>query len=329
MYLGILIFLLNSFLGFLTIYKKRTLESTVFGIFASSFGLWALSIYATLETSSLIWGRTAFFAAIMGIGSLFFFSYIFPGNKKTSFCTLILILASPVFFCIATLTNLMLRDVTIVNNSIIGTYGPVMTLYQIFAPVYIFGSIYIIYKKFRKATYQDRNKIGYVFLGVTLFVGPAVLTNAVLPLWFGINSLNSFGPVFSIFMVISITYAIIRHQFLDIKIIIQRGLVYSILLSSITSLYICIVFTLEYFFHSNDETMVFISALLTTIVGIFGVPPLKLYFQKLTDPIFFKDTYDYATVLTELTDILNNNIVLDTIVQKTETVLLRALVRYK
>jgi hypothetical protein len=324
MYLGIIIFLLNSFLGFLTIYKRRTLESIVFGIFASSFGLWALSIYVTLATSSLLWGRTAFFGAILGIGSLFLFSFIFPGNKKISPRKLLIILAPPVFFCAATCTNLMLQDVAIVANSIIGTYGPVMTMYQLFAPIYIFGSIYIIYKKYRKATYQDRNKIGYVFLGVTLFVGPAVLTNAVLPLWFGINSLNGTGPIFSIFMVVSITYAIIRHQFLDIKIVIQRGLVYSFLITCVTITYEALVFTFEHILKGSSQST-FIGALATTLIGIFGVPILKDYFQKITDPIFFKGSYDYATVLSKLTDELNKNISLDSIIEKTTAILMSSL----
>lgn len=324
MYLGIIIFLLNSFLGFLTIYKRKTLESVVFGIFASSFGLWALSIYVTLATSSLLWGRTAFFAAILGIGSLFLFSFIFPGNKKISLLKLLIILAPPVFFCAATCTNLMLKDVAIVANSIIGTYGPVMMMYQLFAPIYIFGSIYIIYKKYRKATYQDRNKIGYVFLGVTLFVGPAVLTNAVLPLWFGINSLNGTGPIFSIFMVVSITYAIIRHRFLDIKIVIQRGLVYSFLITCVTTTYEALVFTFEHLLKGSSQST-FIGALATTLIGIFGVPILKDYFQKITDPIFFKGTYDYATVLSKLTDELNKNISLDSIIEKTTAILMSSL----
>jgi signal transduction histidine kinase len=167
--------------------------------------------------------------------------------------------------------------------------------------------------------------VKYVLLGWTTFLTFAVITNAILPLITGSAIWSKFGPLASVFMSASISYAIIRHEFLDIKIIIQRGLVYSLLLSIITAVYLFLIFTFEYFFHSDDGTMILISAFLTTLVGIVGVPPLKAYFQKITDPIFFKDTYDYATVLSELTDILNNNIVLDTIIEKTESTLLRAL----
>ncbi|MFZ2253002.1 MAG: GAF domain-containing sensor histidine kinase [Minisyncoccia bacterium] len=211
----------------------------------------------------------------------------------------------------------MVKTVTVVNGSITGTFGWAMSIYQLFAPVYIFGGIYTIFKKYKRVSFLEKIKIKYALIGISLFVGPAVITNAVLPLWFNVYSLNSVGPLFSILMVSFISYAIVRHQFLDIKIIIQKGLIYSVLLSVIISTYIFLVFTFEYLFAKSSEVSILISALITTLVGIFGVLPLEKYFQKATDRFFFKDTYDYAEVLGSLTDVLNTNIALDTIVEKT------------
>lgn len=302
-------------------YKKRTLEGVIFSIFSISFGLWALSIYITLLSSSLFWSRTAFLGAILGIGSLFIFSCIFPGNRYLSKKQLLAITFIPIFLSLNIYTDMMIRTVDVVNNSITGTFGPLMIIYQIFSPIYIFGSMYIIFKKYKTSPEQEKNKLRYVLLGISLFVGPAVITNAVLPLWFKIYSLNSLGPIFSILMIVSISYAIIRHQFLDIKIVIQRGIIYSILLTTITGVYVFFVFSFELFFSKSNETSVFISALITTLVGIFGVPPLKKYFQKKTDRIFFKNAYDYKEVLSSLTDALNTNIVLDSITEKTANIL--------
>ncbi len=321
LYLGLFLFLLNITLGLFTIAKKRTLESLFFGIFTFGVGLWALGIYATLASGTLFWGRTSFLGAIIGIGSLLLFSLVFPDNKTTSKKILFLLSLPTLLLSFNIYTDLLIKSVTVINNSITGTFGPLMSLYQFFAPLYIFGSIFIIFKKYRKAFSQERNKIGYVLLGILISMGIAVITNAILPLWFKIYSLNSVGPFFSICMVSLTTYAIIKHQFLDIKIVIQRGIIYSILLSSITATYLSFVFTLEYLFHQTNETVVFISALVTTLIGIFGVPPLQLFFQKITDRIFFKDKYNYAKVLDMLTEVLNKNIILETITNKTSELL--------
>jgi signal transduction histidine kinase len=326
LYLGIIIFLLNAFLGVFTIYKSRTFESFIFGIFSLCFGIWVLSIHMTLTTGSLFWGRTAFVGAIGGIGSLFIFSFIFPGNRpiSSSFLTTLLI---PIILLEAfSYSSFFISSVKVIDKSITETFGPLMGVYKFYAPVYIFGAVYVIFRTYlRSKEYAKRLRIKYALLGISLFVVPAVLTNAVLPLWFNIYTLNSIGPFFSICMVGFISYAIVRHEFLDIRIIIQRGVVYTALLSTITGIYISILFTFEYVFKDATDMSVFISALITTILGIFGTPTLKRYFEKVTDPIFFKDRYDYGTVLSDLTDVLNKTIILETIINKTTSILSNAL----
>ena len=220
----------------------------------------------------------------------------------------------------------MVTSVVVTGNSIGGTFGPLIHFYRFYAPLYIILGIGTIIFSYRHTnSYTEKNQIKYVLLGVSLFLIPAGITNAVLPLWFKIYTFNGFGPLFSFFMLAAIAYAIIRHQLLDIKIVIQRGLIYSILLGIVAGVYLSLVFILEYFFNEFYTSSVLMSAFVTTLIGIFGVPPLKLYFQKITDPIFFKDTYDYASVLRELTDILNQNITTEGIIEKSSAIIASAL----
>jgi hypothetical protein len=278
-------------------------------------------------TSALFWTQASFPPALyMGL-SILLFSYVFPISRPRNKITIPLYVILVVFFSLASMSSLIIKDVSIqhgigVSDVTVGILYPgilILLLLLIIHPTYIF------IKNIKTLQGKNKDQVKYVLLGWTTFLTFAVITNAILPLITGSAIWSKFGPLASVFMSASISYAIIRHEFLDIKIIIQRGLVYSLLLSIITAVYLFLIFTFEYFFHSDDGTMILISAFLTTLVGIVGVPPLKAYFQKITDPIFFKDTYDYATVLSELTDILNNNIVLDTIIEKTESTLLRAL----
>jgi hypothetical protein len=320
-FLGILIFVLNLSLGFVTFYQKRTLEAKIFSTFAVGFGVWAFSVYRTIETSSLFWGRTAFAGAITGIGSIFLFSLIFPGNKAISKKILFFISLPTVLLLVATYTNLMITSVKVLNGAISGTFGPLMKLYQFFAPIYIFGSLFVIFKKYKKAYREEKIKIMYAFIGISLFVGPAVITNAVLPLWFNIYSLNTIGPIFSICMVSFISYAIIRHQFLDIKIIIQRGLVYSVLFSFIVILYISTLFTVEHLLPIDHDRTLLLVSIITTAFGIFTVPYLNRLLEKVTDPIFFKGRYNYADTVALLTKTLNDTISLTSIVKKTTSIL--------
>jgi signal transduction histidine kinase len=324
--LGIFTFLLNSSLGLFTIIKRKNNEGFVFGLFAIAVSLWVLGLYSTLIEGTLFWGRFAFMGAVLGIGFLLLFSLVFPNNKKISLFKKIIVTVPMISLSVASMTNLMIKDVHVESGTITGTFGPLMLIYQVYAPLYVLLSVSIFISSYRKATdTTQRNQILYALLGLFLFMIPAVITNAILPLWFKIYDLNAFGPVFSMCMIGFIAYAIIRHQFLDIKIIIQRGLIYSILLGIVAGVYLSLVFILEYFFNEFYTSSVLMSAFVTTLIGIFGVPPLKLYFQKITDPIFFKDTYDYASVLRELTDILNQNITTEGIIEKSSAIIASAL----
>jgi signal transduction histidine kinase len=159
---------------------------------------------------------------------------------------------------------------------------------------------------------------------MSLFAFPATLTNVILPLWFNSYSLNALGPAFSVCLVGFVSYAIVRHQFLDIKVIIQRGLIYTLTLSMIVSVYIMLIFTTEYLLNFGEQG-VFLSAFITTLIGIFGVPPLTVFFKKISDPFFFKNSYDYAQTIKELTDTINATLSREKIVEQSTQTLTRTI----
>src|SRR3989339_685989 len=126
----------------------------------------------------------------------------------------------------------------------------------------------------------------------------------LLPL-FGEYRYYSAGSLSTIFMIAFISYAILRHQLLDIKIVIQRGLIYSVLFSFVAVVYILGVLILGLIFQGITNLTMIIVGLLTTGAGIYGIPPLDRFFRRATDRFFFKDKYDYSEAIYELSGILN------------------------
>ena len=135
-------------------------------------------------------------------------------------------------------------------------------------------------------------KILFVIYLAFLFSG--LMTNWILPVYFQVFIFNALGPTISLIVVGGILYAITRHRFLDIRIVIQRGLVYTSLLVMVIGFYLTTVFISGYIFQKITDVTIFISAGLTVVVCVFGVPPLRCYFEKITDKFFFKDKYDYS-----------------------------------
>jgi len=133
-------------------------------------------------------------------------------------------------------------------------------------------------------------RLKYIFIAISVFGLGAI---DYFPK-FGLN-IYPFGCFFFLIFSSITTYAILKHNLLDINIVIRRGLIYSILATLITVLYFLIVFLSENLFRG---LVGYKSIPLTlTIVAIFIMlfQPLKNRIQSFVDRFFFKGTQEEIT----------------------------------
>ena len=216
--------------------------------------------------------------------------------------------------------GLLIQSVQFTPESVIPTQGAWFPYYTAIFSAYAVASVVMLFRSYRRVVAFERMRFQYFFLGIGTFLCVAVVCDVVLPA-LGIFSLNFIGPLASVVSIAATAYAVVRHQLMDIRIVIQRGLIYSILLGMIIGLYITLVEGLGVFLGEDSHTTIYASAAITTIVGIFGVPIVERYFRKVTNRIFFKDIYDYAETLHTLSEALHQNIEIDSMVAATKEVL--------
>lgn len=318
-FLSVFIFIVNIIFGFFVIWRKKVLENVIFGLFAISCSFWVLGISLAVNFPKycLFFGRLSFSSAIFGIGFIFIFSLIFLEDDKKKKRRAVYFLFPTLVLGLTAFTDLMIRDVFIKNGSMLGSFGPLMKMYNFYFPTYVLGAIAALFFKFMRIKSGFKKlQLKYVLSGVALFFIPATITNAVLPFWFGYRGLNTFGPLFSVCMICCIGYSVTRHKLMDINIIIQRSLIYSVLFGLVVSFYLVLLFILGEIFQKTTNTAILFSAGLTTVLGIFTVPAIERYFRKLTDRVFFKDKCDHTKSIHELSEILNINLGLEDVLSK-------------
>lgn len=248
--------------------------------------------------------------------ALFYFALIFPGPFRQRFWLDVVLGTLAGLLFVLTLTKWMVSRVQVVDGYITGDFGPVLLIFTLFFLLELFGSLVVLVLKYRSAKGTTRQQLAYALVAFLFFISTFLNTNLILPVFFGMFQFNNLGPVFSLPMVVLIGYAIIRHQLMDIRVVIQRGLIYTLLLVIIIGFYLLIISGLGYLFQIVTKLTIIMSTSLTIIVGIFGVPVIERYFRRITDPIFFKDKYDYATALHELSEILNKHVNSDAIISE-------------
>jgi signal transduction histidine kinase len=280
---------------------------------------WTISILIVLQNTSDFAARLTFAFASIFATTKFWFAKIFPENKfpRKIFSYWFLIPTS-FAFVISFLSGALFEELKVIDGYYIYvTNGPYSAAYSAIITFFLIYPLFVLFKKYKKGDYDlvIKNQLKYLFAGMALSFVVILLTNSVLPVFFNIYFFNGIGPVFSLALVGFIIYIITRHQFLDIKVAIQRGFIYTVLLAMIVGFYLAVIFILGFFVHETAHMAIMFSAGLTAIVGIFTVPTIDKYLRRITDKIFFKDKYNYAQALRELSEILNKNIELETIIK--------------
>ncbi len=167
----------------------------------------------------------------------------------------------------------------------------------------VYGLVRLI-RHYGAAPYRKRKQIVYLAVGFfVLTVGGSILT-IILP-FRGEYRFFTLGSLSSLAAIGCGAYAIFRHQLLDIRIVIQRGFIYTVMLVSGVGLYAGLLFLSIAFFQSASRSTYFVSALVTAVIGMFTGPLIDKKLRAWTDPIFFKDTYRFSSAIKELSEIVS------------------------
>ncbi len=199
-----------------------------------------------------------------------------------------------VFFLLSNFTPLFIKDVRpILSFKFYGVPGPIFYIYAISFIALITYCHYILITFFNKSQGQKRNQIKYLLLGSIIgFIGgfSTFLPNFNLKIF-------PFGFYLISIYVFIITYSIIKHQLMDINIILKKGTIYILLTillfvpASILSLLAQKIFLrdIHYVFSA------FILLLLFCVSYLFN--KIKPRTEKVVEKILFKDKYNYYDIL--------------------------------
>lgn len=188
-----------------------------------------------------------------------------------------------------------------------GTETVTGKLYFLITPIlliYFAWGISLLVKHYKTAkSLLFKSQLRYVFAGFVLTFIPAIISNAILPS-LGNNTAVLFGPNAVVFLAIFMTLGIVKHQLLDIRLIVARSLAYILLLSSIIVFYGLFVYLLASKLFDNNRLAEQVVPLIGAIILAFTIQPLKSYFDRLTSKYFYRDAYDSQAFLDNFNKIL-------------------------
>lgn len=327
---AILVFIsvVNLSLGLLILARNpRSLSCISFFALSVSISAWAASNYLTEADVALsinaLFNKLAYLFGFLCLVSITVFCYSFSSATKVSFLKRLFFGGFVLVISILSLTDLIAGKVSRDAEGLHFTVGSLSIVYILsFLGLLIISGRKLI-KTARKSDRQTKRQIQLILAGFVISVTLGLFTNVIIPSFSDSFETAKFGPVLTVFVVGTTTYAIARHQLFNIKRAIARSVAYLLSLGLIGLLYGAVLYLLSSVLadHSdfdNTARLIYISLALGSAI-VFS--PIKRFFDKVTRRIFYRDAYDPQQFLDELNSTVVENIELGILLRHTTGVI--------
>lgn len=286
--------------------KNKTNQS--FFLVAFAFGIIPLSNFfidfSPSETIVRSFLNLVLFDTLLLAAALLYFSFCIFNASPFSLAKKILV-ALPFLFTPLVFSDYHIVELVISENALTEfTGGAAYSVILALAVFYFIAVLAVLWNK--KSRHMGRNalQLRYIFWSLCISITLLLCSNMILPL-FGIGFVPSFGPSILLVFAGATTYAIIKHRLMDIRIIIQRSVIYTLLIGVVVLVYIGAVFALQQAAGLETPTEIIWTSLLSVLLLVFTIPALDTWLRKVTDPIFFKDKVNYPQTLKRLNHIFS------------------------
>lgn len=311
---AILSIIVLSFAAFIIAKQGRDLLARYLGYYLLAVGTWiganSLADIAATPASLIFWSGVALIGVSFFISFHLAFIYVFIHQRDLNWRRAVSYFLPSVIVSLGAFSRYSVMETIFPPGQpaqiVPGLLYTIVFLFFLVGGV-LYAAVRLALYYRRQATPVERMQILYMEMGFMLLFAGTIIFDYALPL-FGELRFYSIGPQFAVFLMVCSGYAILKHRLLDIKVVIQRSVVFSLLLGVISALYVGVLFVILALSAPYDGRAYLFASIITTFVAIFGLPPIKRTFEKATDHVFFKNRYVYTEAVETISRVLNENL---------------------
>lgn len=304
-YISAFSFVVFLVIGMYTLCKNRNKSAVMFyfALLLISISFWCLGNYqadaALTGDSQILWSNVALIAAYFGSALHICFSYALRGQpvlKKSAFYLIISLCTIPLLFA-----GIGSYHSPVISYTQPGTVelGFLALVYLLFFFVTTIHTIIILLSGFAQLSDNKKSQIIWVLSGLMVMKIGAVFFSIILPL-LGHVEYYSATPLASYAALFCIAVAITKHEFLEFKMIIQRGAIYIVLFGFFSILSLLLVSLFTQLFSQMQWIGNYLGIVLTVLLGLWLLPIADVLLRKITNGWFFKEQYDYFEASSQL-----------------------------
>ena len=284
----------------LVVRGKRHIAQKPFFLFLFSMTLWGFFIYMMRSEPDLVlallWERLVF-VAIFSAAILFYtFTVSLTGARPRKW--LHYLPYGLYFACIALIpTRLMVSGMQVMWYGKAPIIGPLFPAYviSVYLPLTL-GLVILIKHRRHSRNVDEKIRLQYIVAGIiAMFIGG---TTDYLPV-LGI-SMYPLGIVGNILFCVLATVAMLRYDLLETKVIIRKGIAYSLLGVLVLGILGGMTLLLSSVFNtalSPISITIIILSVLVALLVLTVFQPVLVKVQQMVDRLFYRERYDYLKAL--------------------------------
>ncbi len=139
-----------------------------------------------------------------------------------------------------------------------------------------------------------RQQAWLLLLGFNIGYGVSIF----LPLLPGMPINPAWGQIVLLLYPLAVAYAVLRYQLFDMRVVIRKGLVYSILTAGLTAIFLVLSMAIGNAFQLWTGQQTFAAAVLPALVVAVMFRPAQTRVQTAVDRLFFRHEYEVRQTLT-------------------------------
>ncbi len=259
--------------------------------------VWSIGALVVLLNfgDTTFWFRLMSSGAILSMVALFFFTQSVVTKPLKNWANIIYIFGF-VAFWVNLLTGLVTPNAEIINGELVYELRPWIILLATPGYFVVILSVNQLFKSAR-ATEDETNVSRYVILIIAIII---VLLGGV----FNFTELGKYplDIAANVIAALLISYAILRHQLLDIQVVLRKGLLYFIPTIFIGAAYFSLLSLVLFLIETDSQSELFtISLIVAIFAGIF-IQPIRDLLQNWVDRFFFRERYSEIQMLQRITE---------------------------
>jgi signal transduction histidine kinase len=304
--------------------NQRSSANRLFGALIFVNSLYPIFNYASLHSTdnvtAFFWAKLAILTGVLTGPLYFFFVRVFPEDRLNSRkLTVFLFTGWALLDGGLLFSNLIFKSVSIVKGQPSLAAGPAIPLFGLMMITTLFGGSWHLYRKYKVSSGLPRKQLQLVMIGLFGGLGMTFISTIILPIGFGNTVLIAPSPVFLLFTGITISYAILRRRLFNIGSVVARSVAYLLFLVTAAAAYGLAAFTLsaDVFGRTTSPLVQEWINIVLAIVLALSFQPLRRFFEKVTDRVFYRERYDSQQVINNFSKILVSELDLNRILKRT------------